>query len=126
MDDFGTGYSSLSYLRKFPFDRVKIDRSFVTALHEKSGDAIMQAITALCEALGMETTAEGVETRSQLDYLAHGPCTDVQGYLFSPPRPASEVASLIEALQGSAAPVFETALGGPDGWPSAAWMRKPS
>jgi diguanylate cyclase (GGDEF)-like protein len=123
MDDFGTGYSSLSYLRKFPFDRVKIDRSFVTALHEKSGDAIMQAITALCEALGMETTAEGVETPAQLDYLAYGPCTDVQGYLFSPPRPASAVAGLIEALKGNAAPVLETALGGAVSWPPAAGVR---
>jgi diguanylate cyclase (GGDEF)-like protein len=98
MDDFGTGYSSLSYLRKFPFDRVKIDRSFVSGLDQPTGDAILRAITGLCATLGMETTAEGVETEAQLQQLASATCTDVQGFLFSAPRPAGEVARLLAQL----------------------------
>ena len=100
LDDFGAGYSSLGYLRKFPFDRVKIDKSFVDDLR-LSGDAtaIIRSVTSLCEALGMATTAEGVETMQQLDRFQASDCTNVQGYLFSPPVPAAEVAGLCEKFQ---------------------------
>ncbi|MEW6638857.1 MAG: EAL domain-containing protein [Pseudomonadota bacterium] len=92
IDDFGTGYSCLSYLRRFPFDKIKIDRSFVQDLDEREDAmAIVRAVTGLGRSLGITTTAEGVETRSQLDLLRAEGCTEVQGYLFSPPRPASEV-----------------------------------
>ncbi len=95
MDDFGTGYSSLSYLRRFPFSKVKIDRSFIEGLG-KGGDcdAIVTAVTELCATLGMVTLAEGVETREQLQQLRVGNCGEAQGYLFSRPRPASEVQAL--------------------------------
>jgi diguanylate cyclase (GGDEF)-like protein len=99
MDDFGTGYSSLSYLRRFPFSKVKIDRSFIEGLG-KGGDcdAIVTAVTELCATLGMTTLAEGVETEEQLRQLRMGNCSEAQGYLFSRPRPASEVAALCETL----------------------------
>jgi diguanylate cyclase (GGDEF)-like protein len=92
MDDFGTGYSSLSYLRRFPFDKIKIDQSFVRDIgNNKQSLAIIQAVTNLGATLGMATTAEGVETRDQLDQLrAHG-CTEVQGYYFSKPKPIEEI-----------------------------------
>ena len=99
MDDFGTGYSSLSYLRRFPFSKVKIDKSFVDGLG-KGGDCdvIIGAIADLCERLGMTTTAEGVETDDQFARLHAGNCTEAQGYLFSKPRPASEVVALCKRL----------------------------
>ena len=98
LDDFGTGFSSLSYLRRFPFDKIKIDRSFILELLKtREANAVVKAITDLAAALNMETTAEGVEEAEQVEALrAHG-CTNVQGYLFSKPVPASEVAALIEA-----------------------------
>ena len=98
MDDFGTGYSSLSYLRSFPFDKIKIDRSFIHELSTR-GDcqAIVRAVTGLGSSLGIATTAEGVETSEQLQLLQLEGCTEVQGYLFSPPRPASEVEGLLAA-----------------------------
>ena len=100
LDDFGTGYSSLGYLRKFPFDRVKIDKSFVDDLR-LSGDAtaIVRSVTSLCQALGMATTAEGVETAQQFDGAQASGCTNVQGYLFSRPVPAAEIPALCEKLQ---------------------------
>jgi EAL domain-containing protein (putative c-di-GMP-specific phosphodiesterase class I) len=99
MDDFGTGYSSLSYLRSFPFDKIKIDRSFVAELSQKSdGAAIVRAVTSLGNRLGMITTAEGVETREQLQILRNEGCTQSQGYLFSRPRPAEDIPALIESL----------------------------
>lgn len=96
MDDFGTGYSSLSNLRSFPFDKVKIDQSFVQEM-ESQGEsmAIVRAITALGKSLGITTTAEGVETSEQLDLLRLEGCTQVQGYLFSHPQPASVVEELL-------------------------------
>jgi EAL domain-containing protein (putative c-di-GMP-specific phosphodiesterase class I) len=99
MDDFGTGYSSLNYLRRFPFSKVKIDRSFIEGLG-KSGDcdAIVTAVTDLCETLGMTVLAEGVETEEQLRWLRSGNCSEAQGYLFSRPRPASEIAALCLSL----------------------------
>jgi len=105
MDDFGTGYSSLSYLRRFPFDKVKIDRSFIQGLGESSGDseAIVGAVTELCRTLGMATVAEGVETEAQLDSLRRGHCSEVQGYLFSRPQPASEVPAMLRRLNAASA-----------------------
>lgn len=96
MDDFGTGYSSLSYLRKFPFDKIKIDQSFVRDLSETSDSlAIVRAVTGLGHSLGMVTTAEGVETLERLVQLEAEGCTEVQGYLFSRPRPASAIADMM-------------------------------
>jgi diguanylate cyclase (GGDEF)-like protein len=98
MDDFGTGYSSLSYLRSFPFDKIKIDRSFV---HDVSSNedsmAIIRAVTGLGAGLRMTTTAEGVETQEELDYLKRGGCIEAQGYFFSQPRPASEIYKMLES-----------------------------
>ncbi len=99
LDDFGTGYSSLSYLRSFPFDKIKIDQSFVRDLvKDKEAMSIVRAITGLGQSLGIKTTAEGVETVEQLDKLREEGCTEVQGYFFSRPKPASELSSLLETL----------------------------
>jgi diguanylate cyclase (GGDEF)-like protein len=99
MDDFGTGYSSLGYLQKFPFDKIKIDRSFVHNMTEREDSlAIVRAVAAMGASLGMMTTAEGVETAEQFDRLKAEGCTEVQGYLFSPPRPAAEIRQLIRQL----------------------------
>jgi len=88
MDDFGTGYSSLSYLRSFPFDKIKIDQSFVHELASRGDSmAIVRAVTGLGKSLGISTTAEGVETKEQLALLRLEGCTEVQGYLFGLPRP---------------------------------------
>ena len=96
MDDFGTGYSSLSYLRAFPFDKIKIDRSFMRDL-ERRGDslAIIKAVIQLGQSLGMSTTAEGVETEDQLRAVREQGCTEVQGFLFSPPLEAPAAAALL-------------------------------
>ena len=117
MDDFGTGYSSLSYLRRFPFDKIKIDRSFVSDLRAAPADAgdgagvadplsaastsaamIVRAITGLGENLGISTTAEGVETAELLAQIGEQGCTEVQGFFLSPPRPAAEVDALRKRL----------------------------
>ncbi len=96
LDDFGTGYSSLSYLQSFPFDKIKIDRSFIQDLLTRPGaSAIVQAITGLANALGMETTAEGVEESGQVSALRDHGCTSVQGYLFSVPVDSSDVDALL-------------------------------
>ena len=96
MDDFGTGYSSLSYLRSFPFDKIKIDRSFVKDLVERTDCvAIVRAISGLGRSLNITTTAEGVETMDQLDWLRAEGCNEVQGFLFSAARPVAEVAELL-------------------------------
>lgn len=95
LDDFGTGYSSLSYLRSFPFDKVKIDRSFVEDLRGNgNGHAVIRAITTLADALGMETLAEGVEDEDQFDTLKREGCRYIQGYLLSKPVAATAVISL--------------------------------
>ena len=96
MDDFGTGYSSLSYLRSFPFDKIKIDRSFVKDIAERPDCvAIVRAISGLGRSLKITTTAEGVETVDQLEWLRNEGCNEVQGFLFSPAKPAGEVAALL-------------------------------
>jgi len=98
LDDFGTGYSSLSYLRSFPFDKLKIDRSFVKDATTTDGsDLIVRAIISLGKSLGMRTTAEGVETVEQLNRMRAEGCSEAQGFLFSPPVPASKLASVIRA-----------------------------
>ena len=96
LDDFGTGYSSLSYLRSFPFDKIKIDRSFVKGIAERTDCvAIVRAISGLGRSLNMTTTAEGVETIDQLDWLRAEGCNEVQGFLFSAARPAGEIGRLL-------------------------------
>ena len=96
LDDFGTGYSSLSYLRSFPFDKIKIDRSFITALNDDpSATAIVRAIVDLANALHMETTAEGVEDDDQLACLRGEGCGNIQGYLFSRPIDGSRIAAML-------------------------------
>ncbi len=96
MDDFGTGYSSLSYLRSFPFDRIKIDRSFVSGVDRNPDNvAIIQAVARLGASLGIETTAEGVETMDQLEMVRTAGCTEVQGYLLSRPCSAAQVLEMI-------------------------------
>ncbi|WP_158258186.1 PAS domain S-box protein [Rhodopila globiformis] len=103
MDDFGTGYSSLSYLRRFPFDKIKIDRSFVSDLPDGGGSgAIVRAVVGLGASLGVTITSEGVETPQQLDYLRAEGCDQAQGYLFSRPVPGGEVAALVTRLNGDA------------------------
>jgi diguanylate cyclase (GGDEF)-like protein len=95
MDDFGTGYSSLTYLQCFPFDKIKIDRSFVKDITENSGSLnIVRAVAALANGMGMTATAEGVETREQLDQITSEGCTEMQGFLFSQPIPAHEIERL--------------------------------
>jgi EAL domain-containing protein (putative c-di-GMP-specific phosphodiesterase class I) len=92
MDDFGTGYSSLGYLRSFPFDKIKIDQSFIRDLPGKLDSvAIVRAVVGLGSSLGITTTAEGVETQEQLASVTAEGCNEVQGYLYSWPKPAADV-----------------------------------
>jgi diguanylate cyclase (GGDEF)-like protein len=100
MDDFGTGYSSLSHIRSFPFDKIKIDQSFVHDLSVRRDSlAIVKALIGLGRSLGIATTAEGVETEDQLLMVREEGCTEVQGFLFSPPLPATVVANLFPARE---------------------------
>ena len=104
MDDFGTGYSSLSNLRLFPFDKIKIDRSFVSGLPtDKGSAAIVRAVAALANSLNMTTTAEGVETAAQRDRCRRLGCTEMQGFLFSAARSAEEIALILGAKDMPAA-----------------------
>jgi diguanylate cyclase (GGDEF)-like protein/PAS domain S-box-containing protein len=97
MDDFGTGYSSLSYLQKFPFDTIKIDRSFIGAIETRSEvDAIVRAVIGLGRSLGIRTCAEGVETAGQLAFLKAEGCDEVQGFYLSRPLPASDITRLLD------------------------------
>jgi len=106
LDDFGTGYSSLSYLRRFPFDKIKIDRSFIKDLSGEGGSlAIVQAIMNLAFSLNMTTTAEGVETEQQLEIVKALGCTELQGFLFSAAIPARDIGPLFQRQAGRLASV---------------------
>jgi diguanylate cyclase (GGDEF)-like protein len=112
MDDFGTGYSSLSYLRSFPFDKIKIDQTFVRdILHDSDALAIIKAVLDLGASMGVVTTAEGVETQAQLDALRGQGCAEIQGYFISRPAPAGDIAKMLGvegrpmAIEERAAPV---------------------
>jgi diguanylate cyclase (GGDEF)-like protein len=96
MDDFGTGYSSLSNVREFPLDKIKIDRSFIKAVHaNKQAAAIVRAVRLLCDGLGLPVIAEGVETPDELHFLRKEGFTDAQGYLLGAPVPSSDIARLV-------------------------------
>ncbi|MFC7738547.1 PAS domain S-box protein [Roseomonas sp. GCM10028921] len=118
LDDFGTGFSSLAYLLRFPFDKIKIDRSFVTGLPSgKEANAIIRAVVSMSRSLGISVTAEGVETAEQLDALRRLGCNHGQGYLFSRPVPAAEVVALTDQLRRTRgmvawAPLNRAQLGG--------------
>jgi diguanylate cyclase (GGDEF)-like protein len=109
MDDFGTGYSSLSYLQKFPFDKIKVDRSFIMDLNENSGSmAVLRAVASLGASLGVTTTAEGVETEAQLVAVRGEGISQIQGYLVSVPKPMHEIIKIygrppVESREGGAA-----------------------
>ncbi|MER2265148.1 sensor domain-containing protein [Methylobacterium oxalidis] len=111
LDDFGTGYSSLSYLRLFPFDRIKIDRSFVREIGRPENAAIVRAVRSLAADLGAVVTVEGIETEEQLAFVRRLACEEVQGFLFRPPVPAAEV----RALLADPMPFLASASGGDEG-----------
>jgi diguanylate cyclase (GGDEF)-like protein/PAS domain S-box-containing protein len=101
MDDFGTGYSSLSYLRSFPFDKIKIDQSFVRDLGaNRDAQAIVRAIISLGKGLGVTITAEGIETEAELNCLRSEGCQEGQGFLFSRARPNTEIVNLLKVQRG--------------------------
>jgi EAL domain-containing protein (putative c-di-GMP-specific phosphodiesterase class I) len=104
LDDFGTGYSSLSFLQRFPFDKIKIDRSFVNELTDARDESrrIALAVLRFAVSLGRTTTAEGVETAEQLEILRAERCTEMQGYHFSQPRRASEISALFATTSQTA------------------------
>ena len=96
MDDFGTGYSSLSYLQKFPFDKIKIDRSFVSNVQSNPQSAtIIRAVIGLGRGLNLPIVAEGVETQGELDFLTEEACDEIQGYLVGRPAPIDLYADLV-------------------------------
>jgi EAL domain-containing protein (putative c-di-GMP-specific phosphodiesterase class I) len=96
MDDFGTGYSSLSYLQSFPFDKIKIDQSFISKVKSNpQSAAIVRAVIGLAHGLDLPVLAEGIETQAQLDFLAAESCDEVQGYFMGRPNPISEYSKLI-------------------------------
>jgi EAL domain-containing protein (putative c-di-GMP-specific phosphodiesterase class I) len=98
LDDFGIGYSSLGYLRDFPFDRIKIDQSFVRGTaNDAVGRAIVRAVASLGQSLGIATVAEGVETEEQMARVGSDGCTDVQGYLINRPMPPNQIDSFLRS-----------------------------
>jgi EAL domain-containing protein (putative c-di-GMP-specific phosphodiesterase class I) len=99
LDDFGTGYSSLSHIRDIAVDRIKIDRSFVIAIEEGNGRALIKAIAGLAQANGLQLTAEGVETPEQRDFLVQAGCNELQGYLLSRAIPADEIEAQYRAIE---------------------------
>jgi len=105
MDDFGTGYSSLSYLRRFPFDKIKIDQSFVKGIVEQEDcRTIVRAVIGLGRSLHMSVNAEGVETPEQLQALLSEGCNEIQGYFFSQPKPVGEIPELLRQLGNATIP----------------------
>ncbi len=105
LDDFGTGYSSLSYLKRFPFDKIKIDRCFISDITEPDGSAgIVRAVVNIAAERNMATTAEGVETPEQQRILRELGCSEMQGYLFSPPKPAEAIKNMLIAHRASPVP----------------------
>jgi EAL domain-containing protein (putative c-di-GMP-specific phosphodiesterase class I) len=122
LDDFGTGYSSLNYLRSFPFDKIKIDRCFVSEIDSREDcRAIVRSVVNLAHSLGMTTTAEGVERQEQVEHLRAEGCGEVQGFLYSKAVPAGELTDLRQPQHAHAAQLvaMEEArvrrLGGPSG-----------
>ncbi|WP_206454140.1 putative bifunctional diguanylate cyclase/phosphodiesterase, partial [Aurantimonas marina] len=108
MDDFGTGYSSLSYLRRFPFDKIKIDRSFIADIgRDKDADSIINAVISLGRALGMKSNAEGVETIEQADLLRAQGCEEVQGFYFGRPMAAEQIGALVHSARSGASIVAD-------------------
>jgi EAL domain-containing protein (putative c-di-GMP-specific phosphodiesterase class I) len=102
MDDFGTGYASMSSLQSFPFDKIKIDRSFVSGVDTNAqSTAIVRSIIGLGHALKMPVIAEGVETESERSFLWQEGCTEIQGFLIGHPLPISDYASLVQGSPGS-------------------------
>jgi diguanylate cyclase (GGDEF)-like protein/PAS domain S-box-containing protein len=98
LDDFGTGWSSLAYLRRFPLDRIKIDRSFMRdVVSQPAADAVVRSILSLARTLGIACVGEGVETHQQLEYLQRQMCPEIQGYLYSPAMPAEDCTQLMRA-----------------------------
>ena len=115
LDDYSTGYSSLSYLKRFPFDKIKIDRCFVTDIADPQGSAgIVEAVVNIAAERSMTTTAEGVETAQQQQLLRELGCSEMQGYLFSPPKPAAQIRELLAGHRR-----------GPAAGPAATRRRKP-
>jgi EAL domain-containing protein (putative c-di-GMP-specific phosphodiesterase class I) len=113
MDDFGTGYSSLSYLQSFPFDKIKIDRAFISNLESNTQSAtIIRAVIGLARGLNLPVLAEGVETEEQLAFLAKEDCDEVQGYLIGRPLPIEDYASLTGMAHRTAAKNTRAALAG--------------
>ena len=112
IDDFGTGYSSMSLMKHFPIDTIKIDRSFIRDLPVDSEDqAIAQAIISMGKALGMTVVAEGVETPEQQAFLRSHACDEMQGFLFSKPLPARDMAYLLRAAPTLASPPLQPDAG---------------
>jgi EAL domain-containing protein (putative c-di-GMP-specific phosphodiesterase class I) len=103
LDDFGTDYSSLGYLQRFPFDKLKVDQSFARRLIERQeSQAIAQSILGVAKALKIGTTAEGMKTQEQIDWLRKAGCGQVQGYLFSRPMPANDILPFLSSAAGDA------------------------
>jgi EAL domain-containing protein (putative c-di-GMP-specific phosphodiesterase class I) len=125
IDDFGTGYSSMSLMKQFPIDTIKIDRSFVRDLPRDSEDqAIAQAIISMGKALGMTVVAEGVETAEQHAFLRSHDCGEMQGYLFSRPLPAGELATLLRSTPLLGSPPLQPEVDIADVEPAAPTARK--
>jgi len=103
LDDFGTGYSSLTYLRQFPFDRIKIDKTFVAEMTTRADcAAIVMAVAGLGRNLGVGITAEGIEMHEQMVMLRTAGCTEGQGYLICRPKPADAIAEILSARRAVA------------------------